>query len=76
MERNDEELENIFQKNINNRLNRPHCCNADYAVFSYVVGVCVWAVILSMIDIRLLFKSCQNAAIHVHTIHINENERK
>jgi len=29
-----------------------------------------------MCDIRLLLKSCQNAAIHVHTIHINENERR
>ena len=27
-------------------------------------------------DIRLLFKSCQNAAIHVHTIHINKNKRR
>ena len=31
---------------------------------------------INNVDIRLLFKSCQYAAIHVHTIHINENERR
>jgi len=40
------------------------------------LGVSILELTAITCDIRLLLKSCHNAAIHVHTIHINENERR